>query len=99
MKLVLRPNAPLKSCSRRIREHVQHIELFLGFIFDNFIGLAFCIERVIYLTLSEIDTDKFMAALDGKIASGDIEGAKTVVRSVAKGLVKAGKKLASWLGL
>ena len=26
------------------------------------------------------------------------EGAKTVVRSVAKGLVKAGKKLASWLG-
>ena len=27
------------------------------------------------------------------------EGAKTVVRSVAKGLVKAGKKLASWLGL
>ena len=27
------------------------------------------------------------------------EGAKTVVRSVAKGLVKVGKKLASWLGL
>lgn len=27
------------------------------------------------------------------------EGAKTVVRSVAKGLVKASKKLASWLGL
>ena len=27
------------------------------------------------------------------------EGAKTIVRSVAKGLVKAGKKLASWLGL
>ena len=27
------------------------------------------------------------------------EGAKTVVRSVAKGLVKVGKKLVSWLGL
>lgn len=65
------------------------------------IGLAFCIERVIYLTLSEIDTDKFMAALDGKIASGDIEGAKTLCRNTRgpvasicyQGLVRADESM------
>ena len=62
------------------------------------IGLAFCIERVIYLTLSEIDTDKFMAALDGKIASGDIEGAKTLCRplNVAHRLVGTHQALVAY---
>jgi biopolymer transport protein ExbB len=40
------------------------------------IGLAFCIERIIYLSLSEINAKKFMAQLDTKISGGDIEGAK-----------------------
>ena len=44
------------------------------------IGLAFCIERIIYLSLSEIDTDKFLAQLTAKIYSGDIEGAKSLCR-------------------
>lgn len=44
------------------------------------IGLAFCIERIIYLSLSEIDNDKFMAELDAKIASGNIEDAKALCR-------------------
>ena len=44
------------------------------------IGLAFCIERIIYLTLSEIDTDKFMAQLDSHIAQGNIEEAKNLCR-------------------
>ena len=44
------------------------------------IGLAFCIERIIYLTLSEIDTDKFMAQLDSYIAQGNIEEAKNLCR-------------------
>ena len=30
----------VKTGSRRIREHVQHIELLFGFIFDNLIGLS-----------------------------------------------------------
>lgn len=44
------------------------------------LGLAFCIERIIYLSLSEINAKKFMQDLDHKIASGDIEGAKTQCR-------------------
>lgn len=44
------------------------------------LGLAFCIERIIYLSLSEINAKKFMADLDDKIEVGDIEGAKSQCR-------------------
>lgn len=40
------------------------------------LGLAFCIERIIYLSLSETNAKKFMSDIDLKITSGDIEGAK-----------------------
>lgn len=45
------------------------------------LGLAFCIERIIYLSLSEINAKKFMVDLDEKISSHDIEGAKTLCRN------------------
>ena len=45
------------------------------------IGLAFCIERIIYLSLSEINAKKFMEDVDGKVATGDIEGAKDLCRN------------------
>lgn len=44
------------------------------------LGLAFCIERIIYLSLSEINAKKFMADLDDHIMAGDIEGAKSLCR-------------------
>ncbi len=44
------------------------------------LGLAFCIERIIYLTLSEINTRRFLADLDAKIQAGDIEGATALCR-------------------
>lgn len=44
-------------------------------------GLAFCIERIIYLSLSEINAKKFMESLDGKISSNDIDGAKELCRN------------------
>ena len=44
------------------------------------LGLAFCIERIIYLSLSEINAKKFMADLDDRIMAGDIEGAKSLCR-------------------
>lgn len=40
------------------------------------LGLAFCIERIIYLTLSEIDPKRFMADVTAKVEQGDIDGAK-----------------------
>lgn len=45
------------------------------------LGLAFCIERIIYLSLSEINAKKFMREIDAKIDAGDIEGAKTQCRN------------------
>ncbi len=45
------------------------------------LGLAFCIERIIYLSLSEINAKRFMADLDAKISAGDIEGAKEQCRN------------------
>ncbi len=44
------------------------------------LGLAFCIERIVYLTMSEINAKKFMADVDEKIEAGDIEGAKQICR-------------------
>ena len=38
------------------------------------IGLAFCIERIIYLTLSEINAKKLMDVIGRKIEDSDIEG-------------------------
>ena len=45
------------------------------------IGLAFCIERIIYLTLSEINAKKLMNNIGSKIESADIEGAKDICRN------------------
>ena len=44
------------------------------------LGLAFCIERIIYLSLSEINAKKFVADLEDKIVADDIEGAKSQCR-------------------
>ena len=44
------------------------------------LGLAFCIERIIYLTLSEINCKRLMADIDKKLEADDVEGAKTLCR-------------------
>ena len=44
------------------------------------LGLAFCIERIIYLTLSEINARKLMADIDQRWEQGDVEGAKDLCR-------------------
>ena len=45
------------------------------------LGLAFCIERIIYLTLSEIKTHKLMGDIEQKLKADDVEGAKTLCRN------------------
>ena len=45
------------------------------------LGLAFCIERIIYLSLAEVDTKKLMAKVEGALEKGDVEGAKTICRN------------------
>ncbi|MDO4955575.1 MAG: MotA/TolQ/ExbB proton channel family protein [Bacteroidales bacterium] len=44
------------------------------------VGLAFCIERIIYLSLAEVNTKKLIDSVEGKLKAGDVEGAKAVVR-------------------
>lgn len=44
------------------------------------LGLAFCIERIIYLSLAEINARKFVGELDAFLAKGDVDGAKDKAR-------------------
>lgn len=45
------------------------------------VGLAFCIERIIYLSLSEINAKQLMADIDKKMTEDDVEGAKDLCRN------------------
>lgn len=45
------------------------------------LGLAFCIERIIYLTLSEIKAHKLMEDIEGYLEKDDVEGAKQLCRN------------------
>lgn len=45
------------------------------------IGLSFCIERMIFLTLSEINARRFMADVADMVEHGDVEGAKDLCRN------------------
>ena len=45
------------------------------------IGLAFCIERIVYLSLSEINAKQLMRDIDQKVVAGDVEGAKELCRN------------------
>ncbi len=45
------------------------------------LGLALSIERIIYLSLSSIDSKKLLASVEGALNNGDVEGAKTVCRN------------------
>ena len=45
------------------------------------LGLAFCIERIIYLTLSEIKARKLMEDIEKHLKADDVEGAKALCRN------------------
>ena len=45
------------------------------------IGLAFCIERIVYLSLAEINAKKLMGKLEEALEKGDVEGAKNIARN------------------
>ena len=45
------------------------------------LGLAFCIERIVYLTLSEVNTKKLLKDVDARLEQDDVEGAKDLCRN------------------
>ena len=44
------------------------------------LGLTLCIERIIYLTMAEVNVRKLMNGVDEKMKAGDVEGAKALCR-------------------
>ncbi|MGL5013836.1 MAG: MotA/TolQ/ExbB proton channel family protein [Bacteroidales bacterium] len=44
-------------------------------------GMAFIIERIIYLNLAEVNTKKLLAEVEAALNKGDLEGAKTICRN------------------
>ena len=47
------------------------------------LGLAFCIERIIYLSMAQVNTDRLMAAIADALADNDVERAKDICRNTA----------------
>ena len=45
------------------------------------LGLAFCIERIIYLSLAEVNTKKLLGDIEAALAKGDVEAAKERCRN------------------
>ena len=45
------------------------------------LGLAFCIERILYLMMSEIKAKKLMEDIESRLAEGELEGAKALCRN------------------
>jgi biopolymer transport protein ExbB len=45
------------------------------------IGLSLCIERIVYLNLSSINTKKFLSDIEGALQSGGVEEAKEICRN------------------
>jgi len=45
------------------------------------LGLAFCIERIIYLSLSDVNTKRMMADITDKTEQGNLEEAKEICRA------------------
>ena len=45
------------------------------------LGLAFCIERIIYLSLAEVNTKRLMQDISSKLEHDDVEGAKDLCRN------------------
>ena len=77
--------APAESGGIHKELKIKYIEgsaFFMSFIsIALVIGLAFCIERIIYLSLAEINTKKFVASIEAAMEKGDVEGAKDIARN------------------
>lgn len=45
------------------------------------LGLAFCLERIIYLNLSDVNPTSMLKQIESALAKNDVEGAKNVARN------------------
>jgi biopolymer transport protein ExbB len=60
---------------------VEGSTLFMSFIaLSLIIGLSFCLERIIYLNLAQVNTKKFLLEVERKLEDNDVESAKAIAR-------------------
>ncbi len=60
---------------------IEGSAFFMSFIALSMIaGLAFCLERIIYLNLSQINTKKLLSEVETQLKKGDLEAAKDIAR-------------------
>ncbi|MDR3339904.1 MAG: MotA/TolQ/ExbB proton channel family protein [Candidatus Symbiothrix sp.] len=60
---------------------IEGSALFMSFIaLSLIVGLAFCLERIIYLNLAQVNTKKLLSEVAEKLAKKDVEGAKEIAR-------------------
>lgn len=68
--------------NRLKQKFIEGGPVFMSFILICLVlGLAFAIERVLYLNFSTINTEKLLARVEKALENGDIEGAKDICRS------------------
>jgi len=58
-------------------------EWMLPVLFCLVVGLAIAIERILYLTLSTVNTKKFIANIEDALKNGGVEAAKEVARNTS----------------
>ena len=78
-------NAPAEEVSFHQALKTKFIEGGAGFmslvIICLILGLALCIERILYLSLSKTNTKKLLAAIEEALQNGGVEAAKEVCRN------------------
>jgi biopolymer transport protein ExbB len=61
---------------------IEGSALFMSFIaLTLIVGLAFCLERIVYLNLAQINTKKFLSEVENQLVKNDWEGAKETARN------------------
>ncbi len=64
------------------QKFIEGSAFFMSFIALAFVaGLAFCLERIIYLNLSQVNTKKLLSDIEQKLHANDIDGAKDITRN------------------
>ncbi|HBA13006.1 MAG TPA: flagellar motor protein MotA [Bacteroidales bacterium] len=81
-EIITMPEEEQESMHKQLK--IKFIEGDAGFMSSIAIamifGLALCIERIIFLSLSEVNSKKLLEDIQAALETGDIEGAKKVCR-------------------
>jgi biopolymer transport protein ExbB len=77
------PKSGEASITSQLKEKfIEGGPVFMSFVlFALILGLALCIERIIYLNLSTQNSDKLLGNIEAALASGGIEEAKELCRN------------------